>query len=468
MCDEEASALVPDNGPAIDPNNMSINSPIESPITKHPEADVLGSARTPWYGTSMVLLADVLGTGVLSLPYAAVTLGWASAIVCLVVFSVAAKYSGVLLSDVRQQYPDVRSYADAATELVGVKFGHFTMACMLLNWGALAVYFLVASSDALQTASGDGGWLGCKLNRTLVSALTFVVACQVRDFHSVSKYLSVPSFIAIVTAIIITLVSLVTDEGVMNDIVNGNFGNGTTVGPSPGTNAFDYITAMSSIVFAYQGQSIFFEMMAEMKQSTQFPKAATVAYTIMLFAYVTTVIIAYGSKGSETPGFLPNILEAGSPVAVAVGILTYIHIVVAYVVTVQPIHVWIHSTFRSSTLYQSTFGGTRDWVIITVLFTTFVWFVANLIPFFADIQGIIGSLFGAPIMFGWPPLFYWLSKRRGSFSNKEAVFLMGKFNAVICGIMLFACVPTFVIVGTYGGVATLVSDARAAGNPFGC
>ena len=435
-------------------------------INQHPEVDLLGSARTPWYGTSMILLAEVLGTGVLSLPYAAVTLGFASSVAFLIVFAFAANYCSLLLSHVRQQCPHVRSYADAATELVGVKFGKFTMGCMILNWVALAIYFVVAASDALGTVSGtaSSGWLSCKIDRTVISALVFALVVQVRDYHAISKYLSVPSFIAIIVAIVVTLVTVIIDDERSGE----EFASTTTVGPAPGTDAFDFISAMSSIVFAYQGQSIFLELMAEMKQSSQFPRACNVAYMIMLLAYVTTTVLAYGSQGSETPGFLPNMLESGSPAAKFVGLLTFFHIVVAYVVTVQPVHVWFHSSFRSSTLYKGDFSGTRDWLIITVSFTAFAWVVANLIPFFADLQSIIGSLFGAPIMFGWPTLFFYMSKKREAKSFKETLSLMGTKNVIICGIMMFVFTPLFVIVGTYGGLVTLIHDTEKDGNPFGC
>jgi Transmembrane amino acid transporter protein len=233
---------------------------------------------------------------------------------------------------------------------------------------------------------------------------------------------------------------------------------------------FDFIGAMASIVFAYQGQSIFFELIGEMKHGQQFPRATLVAYLVMFLSYATTIVIAYGSNGADTPGFLPDILKSGSASAIAVSVLTLFHLIVAYVIAVQPLHVWFHKTFFSKTLYHSTWSGTRDWLIISFTFTLFGWTVANLIPFFADIQALIGTLFGAPIMFGWPPLFYFLTKRRNTESKtiKETVASMGMFYTIVSGFMMFVLVPVFVIVGTWGSVKQIIEDAEDAGLPFQC
>merc|ERR1712097_104685 len=51
--------------------------------------------------TAAMLTGEVMGTGVLSLPYACVALGWVLGIGASVLFAAAAAYAGVLLSRVR-------------------------------------------------------------------------------------------------------------------------------------------------------------------------------------------------------------------------------------------------------------------------------------------------------------------------------------------------------------------------------
>jgi len=145
--------------------------------------------RTPWYGTVIILLSEVMGTGILSLPYSAVSLGWVVSLCALPIFAAFAAYSGLLLAFVKRDYPEFKSFADASRDLVSPAFGSFTKACMILNWGALAVYFLIATADAIG-AIYNKGFMSCQRNRCVIAAIILVIPCQCRDFHSISKFLS--------------------------------------------------------------------------------------------------------------------------------------------------------------------------------------------------------------------------------------------------------------------------------------
>jgi hypothetical protein len=93
----------------------------------------IGSARTEWYGTTLVLLSDVMGTGVLGLPVVAVTLGWTTTMICMPLFAFFAAYSGFQLKTAKISNPKISSYGDAGREFIGPHFGTFAKACMLLN-----------------------------------------------------------------------------------------------------------------------------------------------------------------------------------------------------------------------------------------------------------------------------------------------------------------------------------------------
>lgn len=134
----------------------------------------IGSARTPWYGTTVVLLSEVMGTGVLSLPFAARTLGWVWTLIAIPVFAIVAAYSGWLLAFVKREHSDFGSYADASTELLGHAFGAFTKTCMLVNWGALAVYYMIALANGI----GDLFQGMCDYERTIIAAFILVLPCQ--------------------------------------------------------------------------------------------------------------------------------------------------------------------------------------------------------------------------------------------------------------------------------------------------
>ena len=133
-----------------------------------------------------------MGTGVLGLPAVAITLGWVATMISIPLFAAFAAYAGYQLRTVKMAHPEVKSFADAGTLLVGPRFGTFTKFCMLLNWGMLAIYYVIAVADGIKNISSRG-FLGCNLNRTLIAAIILVVPTQCRDETTV-QFLSAPGY----------------------------------------------------------------------------------------------------------------------------------------------------------------------------------------------------------------------------------------------------------------------------------
>eukprot|EP00797_Seminavis_robusta_P015486 Sro2322_g323250.2 (323) ;mRNA; f:4304-5272 len=321
---------------------------------------------------------------------------------------------------------------------------------MLLNWGATAIYYLIATADAVHDIVG----LQCDYQRALIASLLLILPCQCRDFHAISKYLSGPSTCAIIVMVFIIIGNLLSSA-------DGTFGDTTTLWPPPGTTPLQFLEALSAFVFAYQGHAIFLELMAEMKQASDFPYSCTSAYMLMCVMYGLTVIAAYGLRGASTEEFLPDILPAGTARKV-VGSLVCLHICVSYVIAGQPLHMWLHATVFPKTYQTSGRQGTLHWLIVTCGFLVFGFVVGNLIPFFADVQALIGSLFGAPTVFGWPVAFYWAVHRR------EGASIGLNHSTVIGGLFLLVFTPLFCILGTSGAIASIVRDAEHAATPFEC
>ena len=316
------------NGGSTTLDRTSMTADETGMTTDDASANAFRTARTGWWGTSILLISDVMGTGVLGLPYVAATLGWASTMVALIVFAFFAAYAGHQLKAVRSVYPTIMSYSDAGTVLVGSSFGVFTQVCMLINWGALGIYFLIATANGIADIY-DEGFLSCNVNRSWIAAVLLVVPAQSRDFHAISKYLAIPSMLAIIITILIVLISMLMGDTETNNNNNTNatiddsssFGDTTIIGVKEGTDAFDYLQSLSSIVFSFQGQSIFLELMNEMKQPQQFGKSVNSAYGIMFFWYASTVIIAYGVEGDTVTKFLPDILVDKSGASITAGVL---------------------------------------------------------------------------------------------------------------------------------------------------
>ena len=88
--------------------------------------------------------------------------------------------------------------------------------------------------------------------------------------------------------------------------------------------------------------------------------------------------------------------------------------------------------------------------------------LANVIPFFGAFQNLLGALTGAPIVFGWPALFY----LRGCGLNGVSA---SRADLLACGLYLCLFLPVFTGLGTANALQDLVEDWNATnGGVFRC
>jgi len=85
------------------------------------------------------------------------------------------------------------------------------------------------------------------------------------------------------------------------------------------------------------------------------------------------------------------------------------------------------------------------WALISIGYLVFSYLIATLIPAFSAIQGLIGSLCGSPILFGFPAAFYILACRL----NKKKI---STFDKVTCALFLCVLCPLFFLCGTIDSI----------------
>ncbi len=200
-------------------NNGRDYPAVELDSTRDPplvdDADHSKRRRAHWWQSSALLGGAVVGTGVLSLPYAASGLGWAVSSTVLLTFAFASTYAGMLLARVRNDYyPRCSSYADMAYAIAGPRFGLFTRCMIISGWIMLLPYFLIATADSLRVIFHKEASL-CTWQWTVVVAALLLPPLQLTTLTSIS-YLTWPSSAAILVAVVL--------------IVGGLAGGGTADG----------------------------------------------------------------------------------------------------------------------------------------------------------------------------------------------------------------------------------------------
>ena len=216
-----------------------------------------------------------------------------------------------------------------------------------------------------------------------------------------------------------------------------------------------------SQVFAYQGHSMFLEVQSEMIDGRRFPTACRVAYSFITMVYTLTTTVAYGMQGDAVAPFLPDSLTDGALKRV-VGACLAFHILVAYVVTAQPLTAFLYSkAFRATPLHPTTPAVRLRWLLVTSGYLAWSVLCSNAVPFFGDLQELIGGFNGAPIIFGWPALFYLgAARQRGR--------AVSRLDRVLCSISLFIVLPVFTVLGTASALFTIIEDVGQTSAPFQC
>jgi len=216
--------------------------------------------------------------------------------------------------------------------------------------------------------------------------------------------------------------------------------------------AISLVGALTKFVFAYQGQDIFCEVIAEMRNEKDSPKGITMAYSTMTVVYMFTTILAYGFNGKYVEGFLPDTLDPGWMTQVVGGLIGF-HVYVSYCCLGIPFLNVIYAKCMGDSHPVWKGGSTQrmTWFFISLItiFTSYI--IAVMLPLFDLLSMILGALCGAPIVFGWPAIFYLVACKRKGIS-------MSCFDTFMCYAYLFFFLPLFVIFGAYDSIGLIAGS----------
>ena len=417
-----------------------------------------------WYHSAFIMMAEVMGMGLLGLPHAMANLGWILGLSAAILFGLAAAYAALLLSRLKNElYTHTESYADLAVLTCGPSFGAFTRIGVLLTWAAILPFFLLSCAESLETLFGPRLLLH-SYQWTLLVAFLLIGPLQLRTLHQVS-WLSFASSCAVILAVAVIVLALLfgdadPEEGRQLSPSNGNGGrtnHSHSLWLPPNSILIDSFRHISSFVFAYQGHSVFLEIMREMKEPRTFTKSIYSAYTLMILVYLCTSALGYLAFGRDVAGFLPDSMQNGTAKSL-VGLLLTLHTGVAYMVTAQPLHRAIHGFFFPQTVLEpSSIQQPRaaiHWLCISTAQMTISILLATAVPFFAELQSLLGALTGAPMIFGAPALFY----VRGRWLHGLPIKTV---DIILCGVFLCVLTPLFTIAGTATSVYGIVQEWAA-------
>jgi len=405
--------------------------------------------QTSWQMTILIILADTVGTGVLSLSAALAQLGWGIGLACLFISIPIFWFAGYLVMHCHLAIPSSRTYGDVGAKLLG-PFGRIL--------GYVVVYgigFTGMSGYALVIAQNIQGLFYdvhlCLPECFLIAFFIIFPGNQCRTLHNIT-ILSFLSFAALLIVVVIAIVFLFSD---------GASCNGS---PPDALNYYGFFGSLGSFIWAYAGISYYLEMLAEMKHPEEFAqKSGTGALALATSLYFVTILITYSKCGEHTPESVVSVIPDGPWKRIA-SVLMIFHIMVTYAINNQ---VTIRGFFCATGWYtglESSVKGHIVWAIISSVITGLAMMLTMAIPQFDNFTGLIGNFCAAGCML-LPGLFFLLVQSQ--LKTWEQSSLRTVVMALCWPMMLLGII--FLVLGMQASIHQIIEDSKTdMGKPFGC
>jgi hypothetical protein len=403
--------------------------------------------RLGWKRLTICLIVEAIALGSLSIPSAFAKLGMVAGVIMCVGLGFVAIYTSYVVGQVKMRHPEVGHYSDAVEliwgrfgkELTGVMFGLFLI--------------LLVGSHAL---TGTIAWINivdnykiCALVWGVISMIILLVLALPPTFAEFA-ILGYIDFVSIIVAIMLTIIA----TGVQAHNAPGGLGGvNWSAWPPAETTFYEAFLATTNIIFAYSFAVCQFSFMSEMHTPGDYVKSIWALGLIEIFIYTVTGGLIYAFVGKDVKS--PALLSAGDTVSrIAFGIaLPVIFISGSINGTVVGRYIMDRAFPDNPIRYVKGAKGWGVWVCLITVITVIGWVIAEAIPFFNALLGLISSLFISGFTFYFPALFWFQLVKTGKWNAGWKNISLSVLNACtfLIGIAVLGC-------GTYASVQDIISQ----------
>eukprot|EP00927_Polykrikos_kofoidii_P018101 TRINITY_DN1831_c0_g2_i5.p1 TRINITY_DN1831_c0_g2~~TRINITY_DN1831_c0_g2_i5.p1 ORF type:complete len:462 (-),score=30.22 TRINITY_DN1831_c0_g2_i5:194-1555(-) len=375
-------------------------SGIRSFVDTQSSQSSVGQAPTltlTWIEASLLVVAEVLGIGILAVPMGFRRLDWLLAFVFLGACYPLNLYTSLLLVRVRRLAPDSVNMSELADGVLG-KCAGIAVRFMMLAYlqSVLGDFILVIGKQVVSMLASFH--VDLSLNHCL--ALTFPILLPANQLRTLQNctLLCIGSFVSIVIALVICLIYMLscgcadTDGTASEDV--GSF--------------WSVFVAMSSFSLACAGQPVYLEMMSEMPDPDKFIWSLHMVIPGLVVIYGLAGIATYGTCGDNTPQMMTDVVPDKTPLKGVVAFLVFIHTLVSYTINQQVLgrnlHILISPT-RARVLKRSEEGywtARLQWLAITLAQQSVAVGFAIGAKDFEKIVSLVSALFVGPLCFLLP------------------------------------------------------------------
>lgn len=176
--------------------------------------------------------------------------------------------------------------------------------------------------------------------------------------------------------------------------------------------------AVANIVVAYTAQLTFFGFIAELKEPKDFVKSLALLQTccITLYCVIAAVIYRYAGQDVRSPA-LNSAPELYRKIAFGIALPT---IIVAGVINAHVCakNLYVHVYKNKPEMLSKRGKSYAVWLAITIVLWIAAWIIAEAIPNFGQLIGLIGALFCTWFTLGLPTIFWFYMRREDILGEK--------------------------------------------------
>ncbi|EGD80156.1 hypothetical protein PTSG_10838 [Salpingoeca rosetta] len=411
------------------------------------EDDLSRPRESSWLATSATIVSNMIGVGVLGLPYAFAQMGWAVSVVVLVVLTLISMYSSLVLAWLRgtafdiTTYPSLAAYATRGAGKRGSSFHRRFAQIVLYTYlqGVCTIYLItmkIAIEEIFQRCAEDGPHSTSDTSHTTDPALAF--ACQPASCAP-DGVANLPDtlWLVIAAGFVFPFVHFrrlahatwLSVLGVITILaVNGVIVYRCVQRIIDGTHALDriekfhrtfrgLINGITTTAFAYGGHGVMLDILAEMKEPAKFPRAVYASQGFMFFNYAVVGFLGYGAFGGAVTSPITISLPDGW-LHVFTNSCLLLHVAAAYCINST---VFVKNLFKLlwPTLYRSQYHAKEKairWGFIATIVLLLAFTIAVVVPYFTDVMDLFSavSIFSLSV---WLPALLFIENRKGDMST---------------------------------------------------
>ncbi|KAI6917527.1 hypothetical protein KC332_g18393, partial [Hortaea werneckii] len=284
-----------------EPDSASPRNPshAEGTVIETQAQETVHYATMSWWHTALVMIAETISLGILSLPSALATLRYIPGILLLLTLGLLSWYTGTIIYEIKiRHFGTIHSYADIFALWLGKRagrwFGEVVTNLMLVFIVAAHIVTFSVMMNVLTEGREEGRGM-CSTNVFMgVGATVFLGVSLPRTFRA-NSWASTGSCLSILLATFTALVSIAA----------------TPPHPLPPdyaipptnlaqTTLAQRTLSLSSLILAYNGQIAYPSLLTEMHHPQRdFPKALRVLILTTTGLYVLIATLIYHFAGSE-------------------------------------------------------------------------------------------------------------------------------------------------------------------------